>query len=251
MFDWTPQWQLSGSLAYTERAPTYAELYANGLHIATAAFERGDAAQGKEKGSNVDVALRWKQGPSQFSIGAYASRFSNYIALLRTGEPDFINDDGEAFPIYAFTGVPARLVGYEFAGMWRVLDGPRMIDLDAKLDAQRAINRRNGEPLPRIAPLRTTLGASTAIGAWKARLEIVRWARQSRVPSDDVPTPGYTLANLWASYRLRLGEAESLLFARLTNMGNRLAYNAATVATVRALTPLPGRALLVGLQASF
>ena len=251
VFDWTPQWQLSGSLAYTERAPTYAELYASGVHIATAAFERGDAVQAREKGANVDVAVQWKEGPNQFKLGAYASRFSNYIALLRTGEPDFVNADGEAFPVYAFSGVPARLRGFEFTGTWRVLDGPRTVDVDAKVDAQRATNRRSGEPLPRIAPLRVTLGTSTAVGPWKARFELVRAERQSRVPSDDAPTAGYTLLHLSASYRVRLGDGDGLLFAKLANIGNRLAYNAATVSTVRPLAPLPARALLVGLQAGF
>jgi iron complex outermembrane receptor protein len=251
VYDWTPQWQLSASLAYTERAPTYAELYANGVHIATAAFERGEVAQAKERGANLDVAVQWKQGPHQWKLGAYTSRFANYIALLRTGEPDFVNADGEAFPVYAFSGVPARLHGVEFAGTWRVHEGPGNVDVDAKLDAQRATNRRTGEPLPRIPPLRASLGASTALGAWKARLEVVRAERQSRVPSDDVATAGHTLVNLSASYRVRLGDGEGLLFARLGNVGNKLAYNAATTSTVRPLAPLPARSLLVGLQASF
>jgi iron complex outermembrane receptor protein len=251
VYDWTPQWQLSGSLAYTERAPTYAELYANGVHLATASFERGAIDQRKEKGTNIDVALQWKEGAHQLKVGAYASHFSTYIALLRTGEPDFVNADGEAFPVHAFTGVSARLYGYELAGTWRLLDGSRTVDVDGKLDTQRATNHDTGEPLPRIAPLRATLGANTTIGAWKARVEVVHAARQTRVPSDDVETPGYTFVHVATNYRLQLGDAEVLLFAKLTNIGNRLAYNAATTASVRPLSPLPARALLVGMQVAF
>lgn len=39
-------WSLSASLSATERAPTYFELYANGVHAATGAYERGDPALG-------------------------------------------------------------------------------------------------------------------------------------------------------------------------------------------------------------
>jgi iron complex outermembrane recepter protein len=246
-----PQWQLSGNLAYTERAPTYAELYANGVHIATAAFERGNADIGKEKGANVDVALQWKEGENRVKAGVFASRFANYITLLATGEPDFVTDEGDEVPVYAFTGVPARLSGLEFEGQWRVIDGAQRVDLDGKLDLTRATNRATGEPLPRIAPMRATLGLNWGLGAWTARAELVHAAAQNRVPADDVPTASYTLVNLSASYALKVGGTDGLLFAKLTNLGNERAYNAASIATVRELSPLPGRGAMVGLRLNF
>lgn len=247
----SPQWQLLGNVARTERAPTYYELFANGVHVATAAYERGDTALDKERSTNVDVALQWKEGAHQAKIGAWTSRFANYIALLRTGEPDFVNDEGEAFPVYGFAGVPARLYGLEAEGRWRVLDGARQVDLDGRFDLVRAENRDTGEPLPRIAPARLTLGATYTLAGWSARAEVQRVARQTRVPADDVPIDGYTLVNLSASYRLRLASADALLFARLDNAGNTLAYNAGTIGTVRPLAPLPGRRLMAGLRVAF
>ncbi|WP_428422565.1 TonB-dependent receptor [Methylibium sp.] len=244
-------WQLDGNLAYTERAPTNYELFANGVHIATAAFERGDAALGKEKGSNLDVALEWKSGHDRLRAGAFVSSFSNYIALLRTAEPDFVNDAGEAFPVYAFQDVKARLSGFEFEGAWRVLEGARTVDLDAQLDTVRATNRTTGEPLPRIAPLRIKLGAVYAQEGWTLRGEVVRAQRQDRVPSDDDVTAGYTLVNLALSKRLVFGGNDALFFVKLDNLTDRLAYNAGSVATVRDLAPLPGRSLSAGVRVAF
>ena len=244
-------WQLSGNLAHTERAPTFYELFANGVHVATGTFERGSADQSKERSNNLDVALEWKQGAHHARIGAYTSRFANYIALIPTGEPDFVDAAGESFPVYAFTPVRARFSGIELEGGWRALEGPRTLDLDGKLDSTRATNLDSGEPLPRIAPLRATLGATLAQGPWSARAEVEHAARQSRVPADDTATGAYTLVNLSASYKLKLGGNEGLLFAKLTNVGNTLAYNASTIATVRALSPLPGRGLMAGLHVTF
>ena len=251
LVDLSPQWQLSANLAYTERAPTYAELYANGVHIATAAFERGNADTAKEKGANVDVALQWKDGATRVKAGAFASRFANYITLAATGEPDFINAAGEALPVYAFTGVPARLSGLEFEGQWRVVDGAQRIDLDGKLDLTRASNRATGEPLPRIAPMRTTLGFNWGQGALTARGEVVHAASQTRVPAGDVPTGSYTLVILSTSCSIKLGGADGLVFVKLTNLGNALAYNAASISTVRPLSPLPGRGVMAGLRVGF
>ena len=64
-------------------------------------------------------------------------------------------------------------------------------------------------------------------------------------------TGAFTLVNLSSSYALKLGGADGLLFAKLTNLGNALAYNAASIGTVRSLSPLPGRALMVGLRVGF
>ena len=245
------QWQLSANLAYTQRAPTFYELYSNGVHVATAAFERGDAENEKEIGRNLDLALQWKQGDNRLRVGAFQSRFSNYIALLRSNEPDHVNAAGDAFPIYAFKGVGARFSGFEVEGAWRAFTGASTLDLDGKLDLVRATHQSTGEPLPRIAPRRITLGAKWAAGAWSGRVEVVNAARQSRVPADDVATDGYTLVTLSGSYQRRIGGADTLLFAKLANVGDRLAYNAATIGTVRPLAPLAGRSLAVGLRVSF
>jgi iron complex outermembrane recepter protein len=246
-----PAWQLSGNAAYSERAPTYAELYANGVHIATAAFERGNADIGREKSANIDVALEWKDGANRVKAGLFASRFGNYITLLATSEPDFLTDEGELLPVYAFTGVPARMSGFEFEGQWRAIDGPQRLDLDAKLDLTRASNRATGEALPRIAPLRATAGANWGYGPWAVRGEVVHAASQTRVSADDVPTGSYTLVNLSTSCAIKLGGTDGLLFVKLTNLGNELAYNAGSIATVRALSPLPGRGLTAGLRVNF
>jgi iron complex outermembrane recepter protein len=147
--------------------------------------------------------------------------------------------------------VAARFHGFEFEGGWRALEGATTLDLDGKLDSTRATNSDTGQPLPRIAPLRATLGATLAQGSWSARAEVERAQRQSHVPSDDTATAGYTLVNLSASYKLKLGPTDGLLFAKLTNLGNTLAYSATTIATVRPLSPLPGRALTAGLRVSF
>ncbi|HMO46025.1 MAG TPA: TonB-dependent receptor [Rubrivivax sp.] len=244
-----PSWRLSANLAYTQRAPTFFELYANGLHVATGAYEQGDPELGQEKGTNLDVALAWKDGANALKVGAFASDFSNYIALLATGQQ--VPSDEGLVPVYAFSGVPARMFGFELEGNWRLLEGTQQLDLDGTLDTMRATNEASSQPLPRIPPARLTLGLNWRLGDWTARVEGSYAAAQDRVPADDPATPSYTLVNLSASYRLRLSDADGLLFLRINNVGNRLAYNATSIATVRPLAPLPGRGVMVGLRLNF
>jgi iron complex outermembrane receptor protein len=246
-----PRWQFSSSAAYTERAPTSYELYANGVHAATGAYERGDPQQRLERGRNVDVALGWMNGANRAKASVFDSRFSNYIALAPTGEPDFVNDEGSRVPIFAFRGVRARLHGMEVEGNWRAMEGPRQVDIDARLDVVRGTDRDSGEPLPRLAAHRITLGVNLTEGAWTARAELQHVGAQARVPRTDTPTAGWTLINLATSHLIRFGGRDMLLFAKLHNVGDKLAFHASTVGTVRALAPLPGRSLAAGARFAF
>lgn len=247
----SPQWQLTSNGSYTERAPTSYELYANGVHAATSAYERGDSQQALERGRSLDAALGWKQGAHSLKVGIFESRFANYIALEATGQPDFMDGEGGSFPIYAFRGVRAKLYGLELEGNWRAVTGVRTLDIDAKLDIVRGRNLDSGEALPRLAPRRVTVGLNLVQGAWTARAEVQHASTQDRVPAADVATAGWTLVNLSSSYALTTDARQALLFVKLQNVGNKLAYSASTIGTVRALSPLPGRGLTVGLRASF
>lgn len=244
-----PEWQLIGNLAYTERAPTFYELYANGFHAATGAYEVGNPDQAMERGSNLDLSVQWKRDASQFKAGVFANRFSNFIALLQTGQ-DVPSPDGPV-PVFVFTGVPARFEGFELEGTWRVLDAAQKVDLSGKLDMTRATNEALNEPLPNIPPLRLNAGVNWSFGGWAARAEVVYAAAQDRVPVNDPPTPAYTIVNLSASYRFELSGSLGFVFLKLNNLTNELAYNATTIDTVRPLAPLPGRGLMVGLRMGF
>jgi iron complex outermembrane receptor protein len=252
----SPRWSLSGAVSLSERAPTSFELFANGVHVATAAFERGDPTLQKERGTNLDVALEWKAGDDHLRVGAFSTRFSRFISLEATGNDlPVADDDGnvENVPEFVFLPVRARMNGIEIEGRRRLLQAPWTLDLSGKLDLTRARNLDSGQPLPRLAPLRVLLALDATQGAWGGRIEIDHAARQDRVPATDRPTPGHTLVNLSLTRRFELGGggADALWFLKIGNLGDRLAYSASTMQSVRDLSPLPGRSFKTGLRVSF
>jgi len=256
-----PGWKLTSHLAYTERAPKDYELFANGPHLATAAYEIGNANLNKEKSGNLDVGAAWKAGANRFSLNGYVSRFQNYVALNRTpgvwlskadGTP-VLQSDPEALPLYHYEQVRARFVGLESSGSVRLLQGASTLDLALRGDVVRATNLDSGQALPRIAPWRVGSTLLWGSGAWGANFGFDHSGAQNRVPVTDRSTDAYTLWNLAGTYRTRAGAASLLWFARLDNITNQLAYSASSVLTTTAFpkAPLPGRSLKVGLQASF
>ncbi len=266
-----PNWQLTTNLAYTERAPKDYELFAQGPHIATNAWETGNSALSKEKSTSLDVGGNWKSGANSFKVNAYVHRFKNYIGLLQTGntygqeagnlnpadsDGDGIDDadpDNAILPEFAYTGVRARFVGAEASGTVRLLDAASKLDLNLRSDIVRAKNTDSGENLPRIAPARVGASLLWATGPWGASVGLDRSFAQNRVASGQRATDAFTLWNLAATYRMKAGPSSLLWYAKVDNLTNELAYSASSILTSTAFpkSPLPGRSLKVGLQASF
>ncbi len=245
-------WQASATLGSTERAPAYYEIYADGLHLATGAYERGDTSQQLERSRHLELGLQWQQGASKLHAALFVTRFANYIALAATGLQIAVEAGAPSTrPEYRFIGLPAALHGFELEARHRLLSSPWQLDASAGLDLVRGSNSATGEPLPRIAPMRLQLGLDAAQGSWRAGVALKSVARQDRVPAEDIATAGATLVDLWASWQQRWGDTDAVWSLKLANLGNALAYNATALRSARELSPAGGRALTAGLRLSF
>ncbi len=270
VFNASEKTQLTASISSNERAPSASELFANGAHVATAAYEIGDVNLNKEKSRNLDVGVQWRDGNSSFKLGGFYNRFKNYIGLNNSGtingadgNPSTLDADGDGIDDasgesilaqyqYQYQAVGARFMGLEAQGQMRLIKQPYTLDVTAKFDTLSAVNTSNGEPLPRIAPMRLTLAALVKHKGWTWRAEWAHNAKQSKVPENDMQgaTPAYNLINLRTDYR-NPKQANTLWYLSVDNVLNKVAYNAATIDTIRDKAPLAGRRLKLGVQIGF
>lgn len=275
LWNLTPQWQLTGNVAYTERAPKDYELFADGPHIATRGYEVGDSKLGKEKATQFDIGVAWKSAFNSFAFNAYRSNFKNYIALLQSvgvtrnqsdgevnpvddrGNPGFSQATGATFsPLneFRYLQTRARFTGFEISGNIRLIEGASPLDLALRADVVKATNLTTGQPLSRIPPKRLGATLKYASGPFGANFGLDFSALQKSVPLGDQAVASNTRFNAGLNYRMKAGPASLLWYARLDNITNRLAYSATSVLTTTAFPnapPLPGRSLKVGLQTSF
>jgi iron complex outermembrane receptor protein len=256
-------WQITSHLSANQRAPKDYELFAHGPHVATAAYEVGNANIGLEKATQFDVGGEWQQGGHKVGVTAFSSHFANYISQQPTGE--FTT---AGLPVYNFEGVRARFYGIESTAKVRMVGGQDAVlstnaahgamDLEMRADMVHAQDLTHNNPLPRIAPMRVGTDAVWSRHAWGARLGFMHAAAQNRVP-DNGASPGITTAanTLWhaaLNYHTHSGPTHWLLFAKLDNITNKLAYSSTSVLTQTMSSnapPLAGRSLKVGAQVSF
>ena len=255
-------WQLTTNISASQRAPKDYELFANGEHAATGTYEIGQSNIGVEKAVQLDVGGEWKQGLHKFGITGFTSDFSNYITLRAKGT------DHGGVPDYNFEGVRARFYGIESTAKVRMVGGQDALlsrnaahgtmDLELRADVVHAQDLTHNSPLPRIAPMRLGADAVWSRNAWGARLGFMHAAAQNRVP-DNGASPGVTTAanTLWnaaLNFHTHSGPTHWLLFAKLDNITNKLAYSSTSVLTQTMgsnAPPLAGRRLKVGAQLSF
>ena len=248
----TPIWSLAATLGYTERAPTFYELYANGAHVATGTYEVGDADLSKEKAVSSDLALRFDNGTHKGSVGVFYSHFSNYIGLLGSGRT--LNDEGaedpEGIAEYTYSGVRARFAGFEAKDHWKLGEtryGNFALELSG--DYTRAKNLDTGEALPRIAPLRLNSGLLWELDKWQARIDLEHAASQRRVPDNETGTDGYTTLDASAGYTFKVGGSQWLAFVSGENLTNQTVRYASSI--LRDIAPAEGRSVEVGLRTTF
>ncbi len=241
LYNINQNWSLTSNLSHNERAPSYFELYANGAHIATDRYEKGNSNFDKERSNGIDVQVRWKDGKNSFSVGAYYTRFSNFIGLFDTGNIEPVS----GLPESQFRAVPAVFKGLEAEGKFNVAGN---LDLLVRGDYVNAKEKRTGDYLSRISPLRLGAGLQYQLGSFSARLDVLHAFKQNKTADNELETDGYTNMTALVAYKLPT-KLNVELFAKANNLLDDEIREHASF--LKDISPAGERSLLFGLRGDF
>ncbi len=237
-------YSLGVSLARSTKLPNAEELFSDGPHIATRAFEIGDPNLEEETSLGLDVTLRKSSGPLTGELTFFTNRFNDYIFERATGE----EEDG--LQVFQYVQRDAEFRGAELSGVWELFHGePDHLDLEFGADFVRAELRDTGEALPRIPSRRYRLGFHYRGHQISGRVEGLRVEEQDRVGPFETPTEGYTLLNASVGYRFFTSAAVFDVLLRGTNLTDEEARN--HVSFLKDFVPLPGRDVSLSLRVAF
>jgi iron complex outermembrane receptor protein len=257
------QWSLTGNLSHNERAPTYFELFANGVHTATGVFEQGQSNLKKEKSNGIDGQIRWKSGQDSLTFGAYFNRFSNFNGLLSTNLQEAVEEhhheeDGggdhemHTYQISRFTGIKAEFKGVELEGKTMLTD---YLQFNVRGDYVDARNKTSGGYVPRISPLKLGAGLKYEFDRFGARLDVLHAFKQDRVATNfnyeggkELITDAYTNVSMMATYKLPT-QLNLEVFTRANNLLNEEIREHASF--LKDIAPMGGRSIMFGLRGDF
>lgn len=268
---WRPaeNWFVGVTAARTERAPTAVELFAEGPHLATAAYERGDTSLSVETARSLELSARYATEAVSFEANLYRVAFDDYIALSPT-DLVFYNDEGlgidgvvtdgdpvlgtlgpdaVVLPVFAFGARDATFEGGEVSLEGQLFSlGAWTVRGDAALDWVRATFDAGGN-VPRIPPRSVTIGLTGESEALTLRVEGVDTAEQDDVAAGETPTAGSTVLNARATWRpFGRERAISLMLdgRNLTDEDVRV-----HASFLKDVLPRPGRSVRLALVAQF
>lgn len=252
VYQLTPVWALTGNLSYTERAPTFYELYANGPHGATGTYEVGNPNASKEKAISADTAVKFDTGKHSGRLGFFYTWFPDYIGMQGAGT-QMPGEDGP-LPVYDYANTRARFYGVEAQSKWQLYQGDSgTYQLEVGGDYTHAEDTGNHQPLPRIAPLRLRTALDWKRERWDARIAYEHAAGQHRVPGnsgdDSLDTGSYNLLSSRLGYHFDVGKTHWLAFVEGNNLTNDTIRYSTSV--LREYSPAAKRNVQVGAQMKF
>ncbi|WP_265530486.1 TonB-dependent receptor [Sphingomicrobium marinum] len=226
-----------------ERAPSAEELYSNGPHIATQAFEVGDADLTTEKAWGGEVFVRHKGERLAASATVWKQWFDDFIYLQDTGLEE------DELPLFVYRQQGANYWGIEIeAGATLVDDGAFQLRGDVVADYVRA-TLDDGSPVPRIPAFRIGGGLEADIDDFVVRGEVEFVAEQDRVAAFETPTDGYALVGASVGWRPFGEDNESLILLQANNIFDVDARRHASY--TKDFAPLAGRDIRLSARFSF
>ena len=226
-----------------ERAPAAEELYANGPHIATQAFEIGDPNLGIESAVGLEAFLRGTVGPTTVSFAVYQNWFDDFIYLSETGLEE------DELPVFQYLQQDADYFGIEGQVSFPLTKfGDNAIIADLRGDYIRA-TFADGTPVPRTPPLSLLGALEWQSSSFDARAEVEWFAEQDRIAAEETATDSFAFVNASVAWKpLANRENITLLF----KVDNVLDVNGRRHASfTKDFVPLAGRNAKVTLRASF
>ena len=225
------------SVSRNGRAPTEAELFADGPHVATRAYEVGDADLGEEEVTSLEGALHWDRGPFTVDLHVFNADYDGFIDLVPTG----VEDVDSELEIFQYVQTDATFRGLEVELAYRAWErGTDSLTLELGYDTVRG--ETDLGPPARIPPWSLSGRAELEWGPWTVRGQVRHVGEQTRVAAFELPTDAYTTADLYVGWSPR--EDGLILFAEARNLTDEEVREHTSF--LKDLAPSPGRNLRVG-----
>jgi iron complex outermembrane receptor protein len=235
-------WRLGINASRTMRAPSGEELFANGPHGGTQAYEIGNPDFKLERSWGLEGVLRGKGQGYSLEASVFYNWFDNFIYDNLAGGVE------DGLPVYRSAQAKARYYGFELQGSANLA---KLGDMDLVADGLADYVHANivgVGPAPRIPPLRLLGGLALKGTKFDVRGEVEWNDSQKRVTDFETTTGSFTLVNAELNIR-PWGDERPLSFALSAN--NIFDVDARRHASfLKDFAPLAGRDFRITARAS-
>lgn len=209
----TDDWQASLNWQRSQRSPTQEELFAEGPHIATQAFEIGDPTLDKETSNNVDFGIHKHSGVFHVRADVFYNNIDDFVFLANTGDVE------DGLPVQVWSQADANFWGAELEASL-LFEETSVGELEWRFfaDAVEAdLKAGNGE-VPRLSPGRVGTGLDWHRGNLRANVNYHRVFKVTETAEFETRTGGYDSLSANLAYTMVMATSEIELFLKGDNL---------------------------------
>ena len=219
------------------RAPSLEELYNNGPHVGTVAFEIGNQNLKPERSNGLDFSLRHQSDKFRAEFNLFYYSINNFVYLAYSDEDgDGQVDIEDNLPVLRYSQEKSRYLGAEFSFD---ADLNKYFNVFFNADYVRAQLVDLNLNLPRIPPMHARIGFDYKIKGFNVRPEIDLASRQKRLFPLERYTAGYGLFNVAANYTIGKAHLAHIFSVNAYNLTNKEYRN--HLSFIKELAPETGR----------
>jgi len=231
------------NLSRAERAPSAEELFSNGPHIATQAFEIGDADLNVESAWGVEAFARGQLGSAQFGVSVYKQWFDDFIYLTETGMEE------DELPVFVYLQQDADFFGVEADVNFPVFENRDFTLITDLRGSYISAEFADDTSVPRIPPLSLLGALELQSNAFDVRGEVQWFAEQDEVAAFETPTDDFAFVNFLVSWRPLPSRQNVTLQLAADNVFDVQGRRHASF--TKDFVPLPGRNIRASVRLSF
>ena len=247
------------SLAFTEsqRGAQAQELYVNGVHHATRAFEIGNPNLNMETSFNLELGYTFKQDWVDAQFNLFNNWVNDYIYSQYTGElygheeGAGDHDHGGELPILQIEQANAVFKGFEANLLFPLMENSYgLLDLTLFGDYTRGTLSAGNGNVPRMPPLRFGTQIDYAKNKWSTYFRVTRGQAQEYAGENETETSGWVLMNVGVQYEAKsYADSKLLFYLKGNNLLDQDIRNSTSY--LKNFAPEPGRGVQVGFQISY
>jgi len=241
-------WKLSFGLMFTERSPSIEDLYSDGPHLGTYAYEIGDPKLGLEKTMGVETSLEHNTSKGKVRFTSFFNKSPNYHISTKMGdgyEPgaDWIEwGSGSSGWLYKYqmVGLRSRIYGFESNFSYKMT---KLIYFHGSISVSRGDNLSENQPLSFMPPDKVLLSTEMNLKPVSAELKLKKVLLQSRLGEFETKTDGFLLVDLHTSYTTHSSKITHKIILSIDNIFNEVYYN--HLSKTKLIMPEMGRSISI------
>lgn len=252
-------WEFTFGTMLTGRAPGIENLYSDGPHLGTYAYEIGQPTLDLEKTIGLEASLEHHTDKSEIRLTGYQNFSPNYHISSKMGECEEEFVDGEGHPCagadfiewgsgssgwlykYQMQGLRVSIYGLESELKYKLTNS---INLYGSISSIRGENLSDNTPLAYMPPDKFLFSTELDLNPITATLTLKKVSPQERLGEFETRTDGYFLTDVSGTYIINSSNIIHKIIFRIDNIFDQEYYN--HLSRMKLIMPEKGRS--IGIQ---